>query len=68
MKQLTDNEKATQGNALGDADVETVRYWLYAPGENAKKWDEFYKRGVMGIGWSELGDLSDLARHEWTPS
>ena len=37
---------------------DSVTYWIYAPGENAKKWDEFYKEGVMGIGWEELGDLS----------
>lgn len=61
IQQKTDNEKTTQSNALGDADVKTIRYWLYAPGENAEKWDEFYKRGVMGIGWSELGDLSSYA-------
>ncbi len=51
----------TQSNELGNAVVKTKRYWLYAPGENAEKWDEFYERGVMGIGWSELGDLSFYA-------
>lgn len=30
------------------------RYWIYAPGPNAKYWDEFYRDGVMGIGWVEL--------------
>ena len=35
------------------------KYWLYAPGENAQFWDEFYKEGIMGIGWEELGDLSE---------
>lgn len=37
---------------------DSVTYWIYAPGENAKKWDEFYKEGVMGIGWDKLGELS----------
>lgn len=54
-------EKLAQENALGDADVETTHYWLYAPGEGADMWDEFYDQGVMGIGWSELGDLSGYA-------
>jgi len=36
------------------------RYWLYAPGENAVKWDEFYNLGIMGLGWDELGDLDKL--------
>ncbi|QRM36056.1 MrcB family domain-containing protein [Microvirga sp. VF16] len=34
------------------------RVWLYAPGEGADHWDEFYESGLMGIGWDELGDLS----------
>ena len=28
-----------QGAALGDDGVQTVRYWLYAPGRGACKWD-----------------------------
>lgn len=42
----------------------TKRYWLYAPGENAKYWDEFYDKGIMAIGWEELGDLSDYIERE----
>ena len=34
------------------------KYWLYAPGEGAKYWEEFYKAGIMGIGWASLDDLS----------
>lgn len=45
------------GTALADEDVDTVHYWLYSPGDSAFKWDEFYKKGIMGIGWSALGDL-----------
>ena len=45
------------GAGLADADVRKVRYWIYSPGEGACKWDEFYKRGVMGLGWDEIGDL-----------
>lgn len=35
----------------------TKKYWIYAPGENADKWEEFYNDGIMAIGWDELGDL-----------
>lgn len=35
------------------------RFWLYAPGENARFWDEFYENGIMAIGWEELGDLNN---------
>ena len=34
------------------------RYWLYAPGENANKWEEFYEKGIIAIGWDDLGDLT----------
>ena len=33
------------------------QYWIYSPGENAKDWEEFQKRGIMGLGWNEIGDL-----------
>ena len=36
------------------------KYWLYAPGENASLWEDFYEQGVMGLGWDQLGDLSLL--------
>lgn len=40
----------------------STRYWLYAPGDNAAYWDEFYNLGIMAIGWDEIGDLSDFAK------
>ena len=47
-----------QTTALGDDGVQTTRYWLYAPGEDACMWEQFYECGVMGLGWRQLGDLS----------
>jgi len=35
-----------------------IRYWVIAPGERAAAWDEFYTKGIIGIGWDDLGDLS----------
>jgi len=43
---------------LADAKEDTVRYWLYAPGEGSELWEEFYKKGIMAIGWDYIGDLS----------
>ena len=34
------------------------RYWLCAPGETASKWEEFYQKGIIALGWSKLGDLT----------
>ena len=50
-----------QASALGDDGVQTVRYWLYAPGHGASEWDDFYARGIMGLAWGELGDLRAYA-------
>ena len=38
---------------------DTKHYWLYNPGEQAVKWEEFYNEGIMAIGWDELGDLEN---------
>jgi len=38
--------------------VSKRRYWLYSPGEQARMWDEFSSDGIMGIGWDDLGDLT----------
>lgn len=36
---------------------DNIKYWIYAPGENADYWDEFYDLGIIGLGWDSLGDL-----------
>lgn len=48
--------KVDENSTLAD-NVDTVRYWIYAPGEGSSKWDEFYNAGIMAIGWGEIGDL-----------
>ena len=40
---------------------DTKRYWLYSPGEQAVKWEEFYNEDIMAIGWDKLGDLKNYA-------
>ena len=56
-------EKNTQrgntGGAVADQGVDTTHYWIYSPGDNACMWNEFYKEGIMAIGWSDIGDLRD---------
>ncbi len=47
-----------KGAALADENVDTVHYWIYAPGNDACYWDDFYKKDIMAIGWGEIGDLS----------
>jgi 5-methylcytosine-specific restriction protein B len=34
-----------------------INYWKYAPGANAVRWEEFYKEGIIAIGWDQLSSL-----------
>lgn len=43
---------------------DALRYWLYSPGANAAKWDEFYSKGIMAIGWDAIGDLIEYPSKE----
>lgn len=36
------------------------KYWLYAPGEKAGRWEQFYNEEIMALGWDELGDLNQF--------
>lgn len=47
-----------------DSNVKETDYWIYSPGDNACMWDEFYKSGIMGIGWDEVTNLKDFASKE----
>ena len=44
---------------MNNENEDTKRYWLYSPGEQAVKWEEFYNEGIMAIGWDQLGDLEN---------
>lgn len=55
----------------GTADLEepmesysTNKYWIVAPGEGARKWNQFYQDGVIGIGWDDMGDLTKYETRE----
>ncbi len=55
-KKVSDDENT----AIVEEDANAVHYWLYAPGRGGDKWEEFYKQGIMAIGWGEIGDLSQF--------
>lgn len=40
------------------------KVWLYAPGENAFKWDICQSESIMCIGWDEMGNLSTYSSKE----
>ena len=38
--------------------IQEPRYWLYAPGAGAQHWEQFFNEGTMGLGWDDIGDLT----------
>ena len=44
--------------------VRPKKYWIIAPGEGARKWDECYNEGIIGVGWDKLGDLRKYENRE----
>jgi len=45
-------------------DSNDIAYWIYAPGEQAVFWDEYYQDGVMGLGWNKIGDLREYRKQQ----
>ena len=41
-----------------------ARVWALAPGAGAQFWGEFQEKGIIAIGWDELGDLRDYSSKE----
>lgn len=37
------------------------KVWLYAPGENASKWDVCLSQNIMCIGWDDMGNLLEYS-------
>ena len=40
------------------ASTTDIKYWMYAPGENASMWPLCQEKKLICIGWSDMGDLS----------
>lgn len=56
---LNNEESDNPDEGIGDSDdVSERNYWLYSPGYSSLKWDKYYDKGVMGLGWGVTGDLT----------
>lgn len=54
--------KKEKKTAIQEGEIDdSINYWLYAPGEDARLWSEFNQLGVMGLGWDYLGDVSNYS-------
>lgn len=56
IKNKAQSLRETKGDALADKGVDSLHYWIYSPGENASRWKDFYKEGIIAIGW-DIGNL-----------
>ena len=43
---------------------ENSRYWIYAPGEGASMWQLCQDKGIMVLGWGDIGDYSQYHSKE----
>lgn len=59
--------KTEQEWKLIEKNLQGRRVWLYKPGEQGSKWGLMCELGLMGIGWSKLGDLSHYTREQIKP-
>ena len=41
-----------------------IKYWIYAPGEKASKWDFCTKNNLMCLGWDKIGCFRDYGSME----
>ena len=63
-REKQDEKKRSAKIALGESDDKASRkprHWFFAPGWEASRWEESLERGVMSIGYSELGNPGDYA-------
>lgn len=61
LKERRENEQEVE---VPEREPNEKHYWIYAPGEGSRKWDEFYSQGIMGIGWDDLGDFAQYSDRE----
>lgn len=54
----------TINNSLDGNEVDKPHYWMFAAGEQAKYWEEFYNNNIMAISWDKLGDLTQYKTKE----
>ena len=46
-----------EGQPAAPVQAKDAKCWMYSPGDNARKWNECAKEGIMCIGWEEMGSL-----------
>lgn len=55
--------KKVTDSTLQDGE-DSIKYWMYGPGDKAMNWESDYEDGVIAIRWPEIGDLSVYSSKE----
>lgn len=61
---LKERRENSQDIEPSEREPNEKHFWIYAPGEGSRKWEEFRSQGIMGIGWDDLGDLAQYPDRE----
>lgn len=60
LKIRNSKEEDTKDERKKKNGKDSIVYWTYSPGRNAEFWEDYYKEGIMGIGWEEVGNLNNF--------
>ncbi|MDY4787891.1 MAG: AAA family ATPase [Bacilli bacterium] len=62
------SEKVNQQNRIKEDDEvleeRGIHTWIYSPGDNANRFEEFYKEGIFAIDWSDIDNPLQYATKE----
>lgn len=51
-------------STMGDEGARETHYWIYSPGAEAAKWEEFMREGIAALEWNKIGDLREFEDKE----
>ena len=56
-REIKERRNSEEDSTVMDDEHNMERYWIIAAGRNSFMWEEFYRLGIIGIGWDGMGDL-----------
>lgn len=56
-REIKERRNSEEDSTVMDDEHNMERYWIIAAGQNSFMWEEFYRLGIIGIGWDGMGDL-----------
>lgn len=63
--EVVEEVESILGESLPRPAARTGHYWKIAPGADADQWETWREGGFIAIGWSKLGDLTNVTHDEF---